>query len=339
MVNLVYSHHQHLSGIYVGLELLRRQNKINFKFDFSEASKSQYPLLNGSFNSKSFCIDCLDGYNWIEGSLADNLNYFKVKFNYDFVIKRNFNLDLSIIKPESTFLNLGFNYAVGLSYFSFYSFFSNFWLNPYWYLRYIRLLSGYFDYRSFEVHSIFSNDIKILYQVRLWNPLDAKNLLIQEQRKQMNLFRISCVRALKKNFSSIAITGVEDSDYARSVCPDLVISKQETMRLNYFNHVRRSSICVTSNGLHNSIGWKMGEYVAASKAIVCENPYFLFPPNFLEGQNYLGFSTPEELLIQVDKLLSQPNEIKGMMNSNHEYYQNYQRPDKLVWNIFSQMLE
>lgn len=34
--------------------------------------------------------------------------------------------------------------------------------------------------------------------------------------------------------------------------------------------VKESDICITTTGLHRSIGWKFAEYIAASKAIVTE---------------------------------------------------------------------
>lgn len=337
MLTIKYSHNQQLSLFYVGLELLRRSKKIKYKLDFFNAKSNNSAVLFGEINRKTFCIDCLDGYNWINGTLEENLSYFKNSISADFIFKRNINPDLSNLLPGCSFFSFGFNYAVGLNIFSNKKFLIGFLNNPYWILRYWRLLSGYYDYTTFENKPEIKKTQTILYQVRLWDPKSAKDKFNQEQRNQMNSFRVACVKALKKHFPSRAIVGVEDSDYARSVCPELIIPKKETSRNHYFNLIRESAIGVTTNGLHHSIGWKMGEYIAASRAIVCERPYFLFPPNFYEGQNYLGFSTPEELLIQVDQLLTYPKKIEEMMCSNQEYYLNYQRPDKLVWNIFSQI--
>lgn len=337
MIIINYNHHQQLSIFYVGLELLRRQRKIDFEIAFHQDKSNKRPVLFGEINSKSFCIDCLDGYNWVDGSTTDNISYFKSNISADFVFKRNFKSDLIAVNANSTIIPFGFNYPIGLNVPIHFTSIKNFLSNPYWTIRYWRLLSGYFDYRTFECSPEIPKELNVLFQVRLWDPYDTKDSVKSEQRNQMNLFRISCVRSLRKCFPSHAVAGVEDSEYARAICPDLIISKSKTSRTNYFNLIRESAIGVTSNGLHHSTGWKIGEYIAASRAIVCERPYFLFPPHFLEGQNYLGFSTPEELEIQVDTLLSQPSYLSSMMKENQYYYQEYQRPDRLVWHILKRM--
>jgi hypothetical protein len=73
-VSIDYSHNQQLSSFYVGFELLRRKGLIDLSYSFS-GSKSAF--LFGSVSGKTFCIDCLDGNNWIVGDEQINLEYFR----------------------------------------------------------------------------------------------------------------------------------------------------------------------------------------------------------------------------------------------------------------------
>jgi hypothetical protein len=48
-------------------------------------------------------------------------------------------------------------------------------------------------------------------------------------------------------------------------------------------------------GLYESNGWKLGEYVAGSKAIVSEHLHYDAPGNFSPEQNYLEFNSADEM--------------------------------------------
>ncbi len=89
---------------------------------------------------------------------------------------------------------------------------------------------------------------------------------------------------------------------------------------------------MATTGLHNSIGWKFGEYVAASRAILSEPLIYGLPGNFEHGKNYLPFNNEDELLHKTYSLLKNKDELLDMMNSNFHYYNNFLRPDKLVLN-------
>lgn len=340
MVNLQinYIHHQQLSSFYVGIELLRQAAKIKVDFKYDSAASS-LPLLYCHLNGKRFCIDCLDGLNWVMGSQEDNLQYFKSEINADFIFKRSYTPMLNQLKPSTKVLPFGFNYPMGLRYQPKIYQFRQFVSNPYWMLRYHRMLSGYFDFRTFEAKPILPKIPKVLFQVRLWDPSDAKDPENQSQRTRINQFRIDCIRALKNQFPAYFLGGVTDSEYARLVCPDLILDKDRTQRNSYFSFLRKSAIGISTTGLHNSIGWKMGEYIAASKAIVSEDLCYRVPGNFQPSQNYLSFKNTDELLIQIDRLLSRPYETLEMMQANHLYYQNFLSPEQLVWNILKQIQE
>jgi hypothetical protein len=84
-----------------------------------------------------------------------------------------------------------------------------------------------------------------------------------------------------------------------------------------------SDICIGSMGLHKSIGWKTGEYVAASKAIINEKLKYEMPGDFKDGINYISYNTVNECFNAVDYLISNPDIVYKMKCANHRYYKKY----------------
>ena len=105
------------------------------------------------------------------------------------------------------------------------------------------------------------------------------------------------------------------------------------------NIVKSSDICIATTGLHKSIGWKFGEYVAASRAIVTEKLHYEIPGDFKSGINYLEFSSEDELVHSIKKLIEDKCLRYEMMKNNHNYYLEYVRPDKLIMNTLTQVIQ
>jgi hypothetical protein len=138
---------------------------------------------------------------------------------------------------------------------------------------------------------------KVLFMTRAWDPFDHKDRTDEkvEERIRLNETRAGCIEALRREFGEDFLGGFERTDHAAMhyqelLLPDDKISRKE----NYIKLLGAYPICASTNGLHRSIDWKMGEYVAFSKAIVSERMCSEIPGDFKEGQNYLGFDTPEE---------------------------------------------
>ena len=98
-----------------------------------------------------------------------------------------------------------------------------------------------------------------------------------------------------------------------------------------------SYICIGSMGLHESIGWKTGEYVAAGRAIVNEEFKYQIP-NFIEGINYFSYDSVEKCLSMVEELHKNPEKVIEMQKNNTKYYNNYLRPDKQIENVIRLVL-
>ena len=147
-------------------------------------------------------------------------------------------------------------------------------------------INAYFTCDKFACPVIFKEGLtKIVFFTRLW-----------ENENNINSTRIEIIRRLKKEFGDRFIGGLYDSELARSLAPDIILSKRQTERGRYLRLVQDSDICIGSTGLHDSIAWKTAEYVAMGKAIVCEELQYEVPGNFLSEKNYIPFSGIDECI-------------------------------------------
>ncbi|MCC5795690.1 MAG: glycosyltransferase family 1 protein [Chromatiales bacterium] len=168
----------------------------------------------------------------------------------------------------------------------------------------------------------------VMFQCRLWEPhgLDPRNI---EDAKEVNEGRIKLVRSLKQAFGQRFVGGLQSTAFARVLAPDL-ISQLPTQPLPYLQEMHKHQVLIASKGLLNSNGWKLAEYVAASRCIVSEPLHAQVPGHFEPGVNYLPWGNIEACLAACDRLLSDAGLAREMRHANARYYQNHLRPDQLV---------
>src|SRR5262249_14728323 len=147
----------------------------------------------------------------------------------------------------------------------------------------------------------------------------------------VNNARARCIELLRREFGNRFLGGFIHTDFAArnypgALLPDNAVSAKE----NYLKLLRAFPICVATTGLHGSIGWKMGEYVAFSRAIASERLNYEVPGNFMTGQNYLEFTGPEACVNAVHQLFSDGALRYAMMRNNYEYYLASLKPDTMV---------
>jgi len=87
--------------------------------------------------------------------------------------------------------------------------------------------------------------------------------------------------------------------------------------------------------LHRSNGWKLGEYVACSRAIVCEQLYH-HVPEFRPDQNYSVFRNTSECVEGVGVLMESKSARDRMAEANRDYYLQRLRPDRLMWKALTE---
>lgn len=176
---------------------------------------------------------------------------------------------------------------------------------------------------------------RVLFLVRAWNAEDFPGCTPERiaQFNAINDMRAACVRALRSAFGPMFTGGFSHTEFARKYYPDALASNSAmTSKRRYLALLREHPICVATTGLHQSIGWKMGEYVALSKAVIAEKLHFEVPGPFADGINYLGFTTPEECVDKVQELVGSPDRRASLMQANRSYFETWLRPAALVWN-------
>jgi hypothetical protein len=188
------------------------------------------------------------------------------------------------------------------------------------------------DLSAFPIASV---EPKVLFLSRAFPPDGYYGVTPDETRNRISLnnMRAACIRQLRGAFGDRFIGGLLDDAYARSAYPDVVVRNSSvTVRKNYLRLVDTCDVCIATRGLLDSTGWKFAEYLAKGRAIVSEHMRFEATGNLREGQNYITFSTPEECVKGVHRLLADSAYRNGMMAENQRYFSAYVRPEALVMN-------
>lgn len=305
--------------IYEGFDRLKKSGTIDLTIRPAEGVKLK-PLLNVIVNDRLKIIyDTLDGLNWIKGSGIENLAYFHNNIRADYYFKRSFNREVEESAPDGCrVLPLGLNYSIqsGLQHVT---------------------RRDVLRCEDLECLPVSSKEPRILFMARLWDPDKTEGEHMKEERMQLNKARIACILACKKAFGKRFSGGLADDDFSRVLAPELILPKDITMKERYIQNLRDHDICIATTGLHNSIGWKFAEYVASSRAIVSEPLQYEVPGNLEPNKNYLEFRDEEGLVQAISSLLDNPEKLQEMMYRNHQYYNEYLRPEKLVLNTLKQV--
>jgi hypothetical protein len=194
-----------------------------------------------------------------------------------------------------------------------------------------------FHPRLRTIHSlpIDSGVPRVIFIVTAYDPHDTPDRSREkvDEFHRTNEFRASCVRILRKELGREFYGGFVRNRFTAAKYKDVLIDNPNcTKKGNYLRLLEQFPICVATTGLHGSIGWKLAEYVAFSKAILSEPLQYEIPGSFEANQNYLEFSTPEELVERARRLLGDRELRNSLMMNNAVYYHRFVRPDMLVFN-------
>lgn len=342
----------HTYQIITGFILLQRQGIIDLDFQIARERVKQYPTEHtvdaqvGDANTGRavrIVYDTLDGYNFE----PDAMPFSSVLADVDFYFKRSFDLARhQDLEYGSRVYPLGLYYQVVTSHpvFSRVLGTSRTGLGR----RFKRRLTGY--YRNFSVEHFEDTPRqeisgKILFAARAWNPQsdlgerpDRFGTRVA-QREEINTMRAECIRLLRQTYGERFIGGFMATPYAQKHYPEYILDDALTRKSGYLDLVKHADVCIASMGLHESNGAKLAEYVAASKAIVSERLRYTVPGEFVEGENYLEFTTPDECVAKVARLVDDVQGIYHMKCENYRYYHQSVRPDRLVLNTLLLALE
>ena len=318
----------HLFQVYDGFCKLSKKGII--KLDVIKVKKNiTKPIIKVIVDNKYTVIyDTLDGFNWKEGSLEDNLSYFEKEYsNVDYYFKRSYCELLKDKIKNGKIFPLGLNYSFD---------FEKKYLLPlkeevrYVFRKYIK--KNILKPIDFEYPPCKNPSDKILFLTRLWNPDEIEDDSIKAQRELINKRRIEFIKICKSEFGSLFTGGIQADDFSIKIAKDIIVSNKITNKRTFLKYIKNHNICIATTGLHNSIGWKFAEYVAGSRAIVSEPLHFILPGNFKESVNYLAFNNSMELIDNIYSFLKNSDMMIHMMKQNYEYYNNYVDSEKMILN-------
>lgn len=175
-----------------------------------------------------------------------------------------------------------------------------------------------------------SDRVKVLFSVRLWDPSEVSSDSAKEDREKVNAGRIQLVRRLKDEFGDRYVGGISEDSYSATIAPDLLVPRGFHRKRSYLESLRSSDIVVATTGLHGSIGWKFGEYVAFSKPIVTERLNYLVPGRFADGVNYLSYDSIDECVEKVRRLADDVASRFLMSQANERYYFHHLIPEQML---------
>ena len=320
----VISSEQHVCQIIAGFENLFGNSVIVE----NHLSDSYYEGHRGAFlivyyKNSTLVYDMSDGFHDIE-TIKWHLR------NCDFYFKRSYSREkIQSLLPDLSYKikPTGLWYQVSPRTYPFPITIRERLLNPIG----IKPYSWFTQEKFEEIPRYKPNNLSILFYTRLWEPtLNDKYLNLE--RNQINNMRITLIREIKRHFGNSFYGGLYDMELSRKLAPDLVLPKFRTVKNNYLKLMHNCDICIGSMGLHQSIGGKTGEYVAASKAIINEKLQYQVTGDFIDGVNYLSFNNIHECIEAVDYLYHSPQKVFDMKLANMKYYLEYLEPTILVRN-------
>lgn len=339
---IVNSDVEHLRQIYTGFSLLHRMGFLKLTQtipnEFLQNKANPNRWVNYKFyNTKAILDEKIVVYydthdwNWIDEKLLSEADfYFKRSYDKNFIQQ---------LKDGAKVFPLGLNYQVS-------DFERNFFqLQRTAFYRgkdkvkailkafHIGKYGETEQLDSMESQPDFNLPPKVLFMARAWDTNLIENKAQKESVQQLNETRAQCIKLLRKEFGGNFFGGLAHEDYAVKNFKDCLLPDNDlSNKRKYLEVLKGFPICVTTVGLNGSNGWKLGEYVAFSKAIVSERLQFDITGDFAEDKNYLEFSAPEECVECAVDLFENKDKRELMMQANHTYYLNCLRPDKLIYN-------
>lgn len=318
----------HISQIVTGFLMLKKQGKIDLIINRT----SGFPfvsIVQAIINEEiTVLYDMADGYTF------DNPLVFQYAMDADLIFKRSFNASYNEKYPFRNKIHpLGFNYHVTTKG------------NPLDHPKnglFSRAKWAFKESLNLNYHQNFYPDAfedkprplpphpKVLFTARTWS--GENNDHNQDETHYMDSMRADIIRKLRKELGDSFIGGFTPRQYAKDNFSDCILPSYITERRNYLKTMKESDICIATMGLFESNGWKLGEYVAASKAIVSEELHYAVPRGFSPNRNYLEFHTVDECVGNVMRLVEDKELAFSLKKNNHDYYRTYLKPDRLIIN-------
>lgn len=329
----------HTSQLFSGLAMLQDAGLIRVSYKAGQEIHAHEALVRMKVNNKLLVFD-----------LSDNPKLYSDTWlqRSDFYFKRM--LTEGLRQTDSRLHPYGLNYPV---YYQHDRMVYRAWLTKnrrHWLHSFLRsnrfvsrLLGINLSYANnlvhhFEAEPHLYRDPRIIFYARLWNPDSVRQEWKRQERFAINQSRIDLVLCLRKEFGDRFIGGIQRDNLSVRLAPvALVKNDNEVFKGTYLKNLREASIGIATPGLEGSVGFKLAEYVAMSKAIVTTPLACILPGSFKANQHYLTYQTPEQCIEQCSKLIDDRELHEMMLESNYRYYHEFLSPDRLCWNALEKI--
>ena len=325
----------HLSQVAAGFTLLEQRGLLRLEYEGLAAFRrdglyEHGVMLEARLGGAVLAYDLADGYEEILQKDAFDRQLERVTFYFKRSYDRAFHAGM---KNRRKLRPLGLNYYVTC---------------PGNFMDAHRAPPCRYTPEEYMSHNSYP-DYRGLFLTRLWNPDSIRAATLQKlhpflsaaeaealaeqtlaEFEHINALRIGCIRACREALGERFLGGLENSLYAQRAAPGLVLPAAETSKAAFLRRLKENYVCVSTEGLHHSVGWKMAEYCAAGRAIVTDPLRFALPGGFSRGRNFILYATPEECAAQLASLLNNVPGIHRMEAANFAYYDGYVRPDAMV---------
>jgi hypothetical protein len=197
---------------------------------------------------------------------------------------------------------------------------------------------GVVDVRKYP-KKIIDHGGNILFKTRLWNPDNHPDKEEKERRIIQNEFRINACRIIKKEYKNASV-GLFGEELSNRLAPDLVLPTEKSNKKKYFKELSNYNIGIADDGLKNTPGWKIGEYLLFGKAVIT-TPLSISTSNFNEHINYEKLSSRsafEEIPEKIEYLLKDKKYLE-MGENNMEWSGRYLHPINYFQRIFDLIKE
>lgn len=326
----------HVSQIFTGLAILQQSGKITLSFAKDPELSHRTSIQRIEAEGRMLVFDLADGFGIDPKWYSATDRYFKRM------------LSPKTPDPDNKIRPYGLNYPVsvvgdGFLYRTWLSGDRRLWLKSIarrslWLSRLFRINLAYAtsQVHHFEGAPGINAQPRLIYYTRLWDPDRVKDEAMRAQREAMNALRRDLVLALRLEFGDRFTGGIYRTDFAAAYAPEAAVPDNRVLhKAVYLRNLRASDIGIADYGLEMSVGFKLAEYVAMSKAIVTTPINTVLPGAFEEGRNYLAYKNVEQCLTQCETLLCDPQRLLTMQYQNAAYYRDFLRPDRLVWNCLN----
>lgn len=175
----------------------------------------------------------------------------------------------------------------------------------------------------------------VIFHTRLWNPNNHPDAAEKERRRLQNEFRINACRIIKKNFKNSSV-GLFSDDLSQELAPDILLDSRGYTKNKYLNTLGKYNIGVADDGLKDTPGWKVGEYLLFGKAVIT-TPINISIENFRENINYEKLSSRSaylELPDKIEYLLKEKKYIE-VGHNNLKWSDEYLHPKNFIKRILS----